>query len=280
MRLANDEICAMHKVQEEILINFIHVCECLDLTYYMVHGSLLGTVRCKGFFPFDDDIDVAMPRKDYNKLLSEGQKFLPDNMYIQSCQIEHRFPMAFAKIRDSQTAFIQHFMLGFDINQGIYIDIFPIDYYPKSAFMRKRLSLLESIYKARIGYELLYESKQPAWKSFLRGISRIICPSWDKAVQKRAALYSNIPTGNSVIVIGGKAKERGISRDLFGEGLLLPFESIQVKCPSKYREYLTCIYGDYMHYDPAAAYMNEDGTVTVSADIFSTEDSYKSFFRK
>ena len=65
----------INRIQADIFRNFIDVCDKLNLTYYMVHGSLLGALRFKGFFPFDDDIDVAMPRRDYDRLISDGQNF-------------------------------------------------------------------------------------------------------------------------------------------------------------------------------------------------------------
>ena len=70
MNLTLEKMNSINKVQLDIFKTFVKVCEVLNLKYYMVHGSLLGAVRYNGFFPFDDDIDVAMPRRDYELLIS------------------------------------------------------------------------------------------------------------------------------------------------------------------------------------------------------------------
>ncbi|EXM40994.1 hypothetical protein RASY3_02430 [Ruminococcus albus SY3] len=275
MNLTYEEMLEVNKVQLEIFKQFIDVCNKLNLKYYMVHGSLLGTLRCNGFFPFDDDIDVAMPRKDYDILLKKGQKLFSNRYFIQSYKSEKNYPLPFAKIRDSKTAFIQPVLKGLNVNQGIYIDIFPLDNYPTSKLTRTYLSIKERIYSIRISEQLLYSNKQPLWKRILRVSSKIACPSWRMAVKKRADLYSNIPNSSLFITVGGKVKERGIDKSLFEKGLEHSFEDVTVNCPSMSQKYLSIIYGDFENYNPAEKYMNEDNTVTVSAEIVSTTQSYK-----
>ena len=99
-----DEI---NTVQYEIFKAFHKVCSELGLKYYLVHGSLLGALRHKGFFPMDDDIDVAMPRRDYDILMTEGQKMMDNRFFVQSHFSEHDYPMLFGKVRANDTAFIQ-----------------------------------------------------------------------------------------------------------------------------------------------------------------------------
>lgn len=277
MRLTQEQVDEMNNVQKRLMGLFIDICDKLNLKYYMVHGSLLGTIKYGDFFPLDDDIDVAMPRQDYDRLLESGQAILPDNIILQSCKTEKEFPLAFAKLRDSNTTFIQTMMKGLNINQGIYIDIFPMDYYPKEQIRRKWLFLWSEIYKARIGTRINYETSDPVWKKVLRGVSCVICPSWEAAVQKRADLYATISKTNEFIMVGGKDKERGIPIKWFGEGVSRNFAGLSVCCPKMYEEYMSCIYDDFMNYNPSGAYINDDGTVTVSAEIFSTVEPYSTF---
>lgn len=277
MRLTQEQISEMNTVQKQLMQNFIDVCKQLNLKYYMVHGSLLGTLKYSDFFPLDDDIDVAMPRKDYDKLLESAQALLPNNIFLQSCKSEKEFPLAFAKLRDNNTAFIQTIMKGLNINQGIYIDIFPMDFYPENKIKRKWLLLWSEIYKARIGTRINYETGEAIWKKLLRCVSWFFCPSWEIAVQKRASLYAHLPRTDEIIIVGGKAKERGIPLKWFGAGIQLDFAGLSVRCPQMYMEYMTCIYGDFMNYNPSSQYINEDGTVTVSAEVFSTTKTYRLF---
>jgi len=276
MNLTYEQMKEMNMVQLGIFRQFVSVCEELNLKYYMIHGSLLGTIRYDGFFPFDDDIDVAMPRKDYNTLLQYGQDLLSDRYFIQSYKSENRYPLPFAKIRDCNTSFIQPIMQNLSINQGIYIDVFPLDNYPNGRFKKLVCNLKNRFYGIRISERLHYSDKQPFWKKSLRGITKIICPSWEKAVQKRAELYSNIRETGLVITVGGKTNERGVDQCLFGEGYSHKFENMDVVCPSKSEDYLNVIYEDFEHYNPAEEYMRGD-TVKISADYVSCKISYKEY---
>lgn len=277
MYMTFEEVKEMNAIQLDIFKEFINACEKLGLHYYMIHGSLLGALRYNGFFPFDDDIDVAMPRRDYEILLKKGQQLLTDHLFIQSCITEDEYPLAFAKIRNSNTAFIQPVLNELDVNKGIYIDIFPLDYYPSSIWKQRYLRAKELVLSSRINNRMIYDEKQPLWKRIIRKVSIILCPSWKKAVIKRSGLYSHMPKSSKVITIGGKGKERGIPVKWFSGGRMLQFEGIDVRCPAELEEYLTCIYGDYKHFNPAGKYMNEDNCVNVSADIVSTTKSYKEF---
>lgn len=274
MNLTLEEMNSVNSVQLDIFKAFIKVCDALNLKYYMVHGSLLGAVRYNGFFPFDDDIDVAMPRRDYNLFVLKGAKLLPEYLFLQSCSTERAFPLQFAKLRDTRTTFIQPEMEKFGINQGIYIDVFPIDYYPESKIVQRWYSFIDKVYNARISKEMVFVEKQPLWKTLLRQVASIVLPSWYKAVERRANLYSNIREGEKVIIVGGKVSERGIPIAWFSDGVKIPFVDIFVVCPSYYKEYLECIYGEYSTYDPAAKYKNKDNTVSVSASVVSVNHSF------
>lgn len=84
----------------QILKAFVDVCDQLKLKYYLVEGTLLGAIRHQGFIPWDDDIDVGMPRADYERFLQEAQALLPDYYFVQSMYSEPEYHANFAKIRD------------------------------------------------------------------------------------------------------------------------------------------------------------------------------------
>lgn len=270
----------INKVQLEIFKAFLEVCEKLKLTYYMAHGSLLGAIRYEGFFPYDDDIDIIMPRKDFELLLEEGQKYMSSRYFIQACKTERDYPLAFAKIRDTETAFIQPAMKNFNVNQGIYIDIFPLDYYPKNPILQKTYGFKEKLLSTRINKRMNFQTHQPFTKRFLRAISVLFSPSWENAVQKRANLYAHVKESPLVITSGGKGKEKGMPSIWFGNGKQKEFEHISVKCPDMMEEYLTRIYGDYMSFNPAAKYMDDQNRVEVSASVYSTKESYKTIVKR
>jgi len=103
----------------------------MNLTYYISYGTLLGAIRHKGFIPWDDDIDVCMPRGDYDRFIKEGSEYLPENYFIQTMESDPKYALNFAKLRDSNTALFEKHVLDVDINHGVFIDIFPVDGYIK-----------------------------------------------------------------------------------------------------------------------------------------------------
>ena len=116
----------LQKCQLEILKEFIRICKDNNLQYYLVGGTCLGAVRHKGFIPWDDDIDVAMPRDDYDKFIT-----LQDQMkkpyFIQTYKSDKNYIYNFAKVRDSSTTFVENFFACSQMNHGVWIDVFPLD---------------------------------------------------------------------------------------------------------------------------------------------------------
>lgn len=273
MNITQNEMDKINNIQYIIFKEFINICNQLNLKYYVVHGSLLGTLKYNDFFPFDDDIDVAMPRKDYNIFIKEGQKFLPDNLFIQSNETESDYPLVFAKLRDSNTAFIQPNLENFNINQGIYIDIFPIDNYP---IVKKRSKkIFKMIFQLRVSSRM--KIKRTNKQKIATLISIILCPSWRYAIKNLSAFYANEKYSGKCVVYGGKSEEVGISLDLFGSGKELTFRKTKVIVPSNYKKYLEIIYKDYDNYFPAKKYMVSSELVQISAKIVDTKKSYKNY---
>ena len=277
MIISKNKMDEINAVQYDIFKAFHIACQHLNLKYFLVHGSLLGAVRYQGFCPIDDDIDVAMPRKDYDIFMSQGQQFLDNRFFVQSHLSEVEYPMLFGKIRASDTTFIQPVLNRCDINKGIYIDIFPIDNYPTDPKQQRRLRFLERLYSKRVN-RIFYDFFKPSIKTRLIGLfCCVIMPSWERTRDKLCSLYSNVPQTGKVIVRGGKISEVGISSDLFGKPVDIQFEDLQSFAPQKTGAYLNLIYGDYMNYDPMGKDMVSEDSVKISADIVDVHKSYKEY---
>lgn len=124
----NEMICKIWQVEQEILDVFHKICIENNLRYSLAYGTLLGAVRHKGFIPWDDDIDVMMPREDYEKLLALWKKKAPKEYIIQNYHNLEDYTNNFAKIRKNHTTFIQdECELKKEYHKGIFIDIFPCD---------------------------------------------------------------------------------------------------------------------------------------------------------
>ena len=93
----------LRKVQIEMLQTFKDICDRHDLTWFCVCGTALGAVKYGGFIPWDDDLDVALPREDYEKFLKIAPKYLPEHMFVQNYKTDKRCPHPFSKLRNSNT---------------------------------------------------------------------------------------------------------------------------------------------------------------------------------
>lgn len=129
--MESNSIELLHSIHLDMLVKFDKICEENGLTYFLDSGTALGAVRHHGFIPWDDDVDVGMPREDYNRLLELGEKGLPDNLFVQTYENDPGYMMPFAKIRLGDTFFPE---AAVDVRkmkyQGIYIDVFPFDKIP------------------------------------------------------------------------------------------------------------------------------------------------------
>lgn len=123
--LTPEEISELHDVLVEILNDFDDICLKNNLTYYVTGGTLLGAIRNNGFIPWDDDIDVSMPRRDF-ELLKDCLKDFSDKYFLQSLDSDNRYDLNFLKLRKKGTKYVEIFENNPE-KAGIAIDIFPLD---------------------------------------------------------------------------------------------------------------------------------------------------------
>lgn len=122
------DIQAVWQVEQEILDVIHKVCTENHLRYSLAYGTLIGAVRHGGFIPWDDDIDIMMPREDYEKLLSIWNDVAPRGYILQNTRTEPDFTQNFTKIRKDHTTFLHGLEEGKMMHhKGIFVDIFPGD---------------------------------------------------------------------------------------------------------------------------------------------------------
>lgn len=130
-------IAAAQKVMLEMLLEVHRICVENNITYWLEGGTLLGALRHKGFIPWDDDIDISMPRKDYERFLKVAEKELDAKYFLQTRDIEPAFPWNIAKIRKHNTLLIETGENGDEnYHHGIFIDIIPNDFYDSIFFVK------------------------------------------------------------------------------------------------------------------------------------------------
>lgn len=245
----------------EILKSTIEICGSIDVDYYLAFGSMLGLVRHGGFIPWDDDIDICMPRADYEKFLREAPKYLPSNMYLQTPYNDAACPYTMSKIRMDDTQFIEYCNRNVKMHQGIYMDIFPIDNVPDD---KKEYHCLHK--KAKI-YTMLFTYRQtPDITKPPESIGQYI----KFGVRRTVHLCSKlIPRKLLIRAIDHVEKKYNVcdtigvscidypypDRSYIKKSDLFPlierdFCGIKVKTPNNYDVYLRNLYSDYMKYPP------------------------------
>lgn len=141
--------------QLTILDELKRVCDENGLTFYLAYGSCLGAVRHEGFIPWDDDIDVLMPVRDYDRLMTLSDKF-SDGFFLQNVDTDAGFTLAIARLRKRGTACIEEQDLGLQCHQGIFVDIYPQYQYPDQPLQRMQ------IIAASVCYRILLMNRAPA----------------------------------------------------------------------------------------------------------------------
>lgn len=234
----------------------IRICEKYHLRYFLLGGSALGAVRHSGFIPWDDDIDIGMPRKDYEKFLSVAQLEFK-NSFLQTDATDPMYPLPFAKIRNSKTTFIQKEFSHLDMNHGAFIDIFPLDGYPTNKFIRMIHVYLFRIYRATILHKLGIKKIETKRRLFI-SIYAVFIPL-NRLREKLNNLMKKVDYEKSNVIInwnGTWQLKEAVQKDLFGEGNQVKFEGITVMIPSNSDGYLKSLYGDYMTLPPIEKRVN------------------------
>lgn len=252
MNLSNEQSKKLCAVQIDMLKAFIEICKNNNLQYYMLYGSALGAVRHGGFIPWDDDIDVGMPREDYEKFITIARSALPEHYFLQHHTTDPDYPTDFAKIRDCRTTYIETTCKNIKMNHGIYMDVFPIDGYPEDEKVRKKIE--RKLFWMRISVSRYFYLENVSVKFKLaRVIASVLYPSKDKTVEKIDELAKKIPfaSASTVKCFGGAWGKREIlPKELFGQGSVWSFEGIEVLLPENADGYLSHMYGDYMKLPP------------------------------
>ncbi len=278
--MENSSIEELKNVELEILKNFIEICNKLNLTYYLDCGTLLGAIRHKGFIPWDDDIDVIMPRPDYDEFMQKAGELLKPEYFLQNYNTDKQFQQAFSKIRDSRTTFIEKEIINLDINHGIYIDIFPLDgYNPENEEQNKKNE--ENFYLLRLqtqrrfeGFKILPE-KQEKFKISDKKYGKMTNYELNIEKEKIAKQYDYDKCKYVKSYYSDFADNTPIPKEIFEKGELKPFESIMANVPQGYDEYLERLYGDYMKLPPL-----EKRVSNHNAKAIDVNKSYKEYINK
>lgn len=250
---------SIQQIQTEelkILAEVISILDKHDIKAYLAGGSLIGYVRHNGFIPWDDDIDIMMLRKDYIRAKTILQNELSPQYIYCDYKGEHDYPYNFAKVRKKDSAFVHGGDEHLNINQGIYIDIFPLDYAFEDS--RSQIKACKKIVGLRHIVDLCfmnyrkYGKIRSFWQLpiiFLAHIAfnpKRIQNKIDSLINK----WNSRSTKTKIVSYCSAYANEVHNTNVLGKGKRVSFCGVDILIPENYDEYLKNLYGDYMQLPP------------------------------
>ncbi len=258
--MKQETLTRLHQEQVKILDIIHKFCVDNNLKYYLIGGTLLGAVRHKGFIPWDDDIDIGMPRKDYERLLKTITPYLKDKYFLQTCYTDKWYGRSFAKIRINNTIFLEQNDCHVENrHHGIFLDIFPLDdtslkISKWNIFKRKLANFIDSYIVCRRG------------NIKIKGFKKLLALfPMNYLLKQRDRLYKGNGDCYYLSFFGS------IPKDKFDNAVLLSFEGKEYYAPIDFDYVLTTQYGDYMTLPPIEKRVTHN-PVRISFDL-SKEDA-------
>lgn len=253
-----EQLDSLQKIELENLRVFIEVCNKLNLEYFVYGGTLLGVDKYQGIIPWDDDVDVAMPRESYEKFLKYATDILPDEYFIQSPYNCPKSPYPYIKLRRKRTKFVEYVNRNLDVETGIYIDIYPVDRIPDDEKLRRQQfkNARKWIMIYVIRQSRLYDKKEVGIKGFVRTLGKRfvtyslkILPAQYclKKIDYYMTLYNDTETQRYAALNSPNYDNIYLHLYPLQNGM---FNGIEVNIPGDHKTHLKMRYGDYSDLPP------------------------------
>ncbi len=259
--IEDNDLKIIKGVELEICSEFKRVCEENNIQYSLGFGTLLGAVRHKGFIPWDDDIDIMMPRKDYDNFLRIAAKEMNPKFEIVNYESNPYMGEPFTKIMMKDTIMQEVFARNTKVPCGVFIDVLPYDNCPDNRILRQIHRFKNYILRKCILIGSNYDFRKSGVKkivySFL-GIFSHNTKRLKRLYRKNQTKYNKHKT-KELVVLGGNYgyMKDVIPSEWFNEYTTIEFEGVEFSCIKKIKEFLAHYYGDYMQLPPKEKQINK-----------------------
>jgi len=266
----NQTLKKLHDVELEILKEFHRICKKYDLNYFAVGGTLIGTIKYEGFIPWDDDVDLGMPRKDYDKFIEIAKEELDDKYFIQSGYDYKNNWVPFTKIRKKNTLANEESISHIDYPKGIFIDIFPYDNTKtnNSFFFKLKGNIIRILTETILYKWKIKKVNQLRRKNICKLFSLLPIKILSKLEHylmtnenDKDCKYMTSYCGSYTLF-----KETHLKETLITPQKNKKFENMELNVPKDYDKFLTQIYGDYRKDPPKEKRVNH-AMLEISFDL-------------
>ena len=242
-------------IEMEILKEIIRICDKYNISYFVFAGTLLGAIRHEGFIPWDDDMDIAMRRIDYERFIEVAEKELDFSKYcLQKGEEFGEIYEGFARIRYNNSTAIIKRDRNKKCNHGVFIDIYPLDNVPEQKWKQKiQFSLIKNL--SGMIFYYIYDDEGQRHKAVKRGVKMFKNQNFWKWLAKFVKSVCQMYNNTDTAMIGTLSCDP-YDRNYYWyledvrETIEVPYEDMQVKVPIGYDRCLKLCYGNYMEFPP------------------------------
>ena len=238
-------------VELDLLSELDRVCKKYNIKYYAAFGTLLGAVRNKGFIPWDDDIDVCMLRDDYAKFKEVAKNEFGGKYYYQDWYNSCGRTWIFSKLRNSETTAIEYPEKPKEFNQGIFIDIFPIDEFNDGVNSNLEFKVIQRELFNCINNPVNVMKGIIAGEKYYLGMDNTVTLCNDYIQAQKLFEQLTLENYGQSDIVGYyydeiRGNDRKYPKNCFEDTIYMQFENIQIPVPIGYDYILKKYYGDYM----------------------------------